>query len=154
MVTHSSILAWRIPGTEEPGSLQSTGSQRVGYDWATSLFHLFKCPFVYLRSISECCHMAVCVCVFAQLSPTACNAMDEARQAPLSMGFPGKSTGVGCHFLLQGIFQTQGSNLSLLHWQADSLPQNHLESPLLLHLIFFLVINRILVTKGWLFAYP
>ena len=58
--------------------------------------------------------MAVCVCVFAQLSPTACNAMDEARQAPLSMGFPGKSTGVGCHFLLQGIFQTQGSNLSLL----------------------------------------
>ena len=63
MVTHSSILAWRIPGTEEPGSLQSTGSQRVGYDWATSLFHLFKCPFVYLRSISECCHMAVCVCV-------------------------------------------------------------------------------------------
>ena len=29
--------------------------------------------------------------------------------------FPGKSTGVGCHFLLQGIFQTQGSNLGLLH---------------------------------------
>ena len=28
--THSSILAWRIPGTEEPGGLQSTGSQRVG----------------------------------------------------------------------------------------------------------------------------
>ena len=32
MATHSSILAWRIPGTEEPGGLQSTGSQRVGYD--------------------------------------------------------------------------------------------------------------------------
>ena len=31
-VTHSSILAWRIPGTEEPGWLQSIGSQRVGYD--------------------------------------------------------------------------------------------------------------------------
>ena len=30
--------------------------------------------------------------------------------------FPGKSTGVGCHLLLQGIFPTQGSNLSLLHW--------------------------------------
>ena len=32
MATHSSILAWRIPGTEEPGGLPSTGSHRVGYD--------------------------------------------------------------------------------------------------------------------------
>ena len=32
MVTHSRILAWRIPWTEEPGRLQSTGSQRVGHD--------------------------------------------------------------------------------------------------------------------------
>ena len=34
--THSSTLAWKIPWTEEPGRLQSMGSQRVGYDWATS----------------------------------------------------------------------------------------------------------------------
>ena len=34
MVTHSSILAWRIPWTEEPGRLQSIGSQRVGRDWS------------------------------------------------------------------------------------------------------------------------
>ena len=32
MATHSSILAWRIPWTEEPGRLQSMGSQRVGHD--------------------------------------------------------------------------------------------------------------------------
>ena len=32
MVTHSSVLAWKIPWTEEPGSLQSMGSQRVGHD--------------------------------------------------------------------------------------------------------------------------
>ena len=32
MATHSSILAWRIPWTEEPGGLQSVGSQRVGHD--------------------------------------------------------------------------------------------------------------------------
>ena len=32
MATHSNILAWRIPWTEEPGGLQSTGSQRVGHD--------------------------------------------------------------------------------------------------------------------------
>ena len=39
--------------------------------------------------------------------------------------FPGKNTGVGCHFLLQGIFLTQGLNpclLCRLHWQADSWP--------------------------------
>ena len=46
--------------------------------------------------------------------------------------FPGKNTGVGCHFLLQGIFPTQGSNLCLLrllHWQADSLPLVPPEKP-------------------------
>ena len=36
MTTHYSILAWRIPWTEEPGGLQSMGSQRVGHDWATN----------------------------------------------------------------------------------------------------------------------
>ena len=36
MLTHSSILAWRFPGTEEPGGLQSTGPQRVGHDWVTN----------------------------------------------------------------------------------------------------------------------
>ena len=35
MATHSSILAWEIPWTEEPGGLQSMGSQRVGYDLVT-----------------------------------------------------------------------------------------------------------------------
>ena len=35
MATHSSILAWRIPWTEEPGGLQSMGSQRVRHDLAT-----------------------------------------------------------------------------------------------------------------------
>ena len=37
MATHSSILVWKIPWTEDPGRLQSMGSQRVGHDWATSL---------------------------------------------------------------------------------------------------------------------
>ena len=34
MATHSSILAWRIPWTEEPGRLQPIASQRVGHDWS------------------------------------------------------------------------------------------------------------------------
>ena len=37
MAPHSSTLAWKIPWTEEPGRLQSMGSRRVRYDWATSL---------------------------------------------------------------------------------------------------------------------
>ena len=39
MATHSRILAWKSPWTEEPGRLQSMGSQGVGHDWATSLCH-------------------------------------------------------------------------------------------------------------------
>ena len=34
MATHSGILAWRIPGTEEPGGLPSMGWHRVGHDWS------------------------------------------------------------------------------------------------------------------------
>ena len=40
MATPSSIPAWRIQWTEEPGGLQSTGSQRVGHDLATNAFTL------------------------------------------------------------------------------------------------------------------
>jgi len=47
------------------------------------------------------------------------------------MNCPGKNTGVGCYFLLKGIFLTKGLNppfLRLLHWQAASLPLSHLGS--------------------------
>ena len=80
--------------------------------------------------------ISVCVCMHV-LSHFGCvrlfvNQCTVACQAPLSMDFPGKNTGVGCHSLLQGIFPTQGSNLCLLcllHWQVDSLPLSHLGSP-------------------------
>ena len=56
-----------------------------------------------------------------------------AHQASLSMGFfSGKNTGPSYHFLLQGIFLTQGSNLRLRYlqpWQVDSLPPRHQGSP-------------------------
>ena len=42
MATHSSILAWEIPWMEEPGELQSMGSQRVEYDSMTNTFTFFK----------------------------------------------------------------------------------------------------------------
>ena len=58
IATHSSILAWRIPWTEKPGRLQSTGSQRVGHNRATSLTYLlilFKVisPFRLLQNIEQ-----------------------------------------------------------------------------------------------------
>ena len=43
MTPHSSTLAWKIPQTEEPGRLQSTGSLRVGHDWETSLSLFTSC---------------------------------------------------------------------------------------------------------------
>ena len=43
--THSSLLAWRIPWTEEPGGLQSMGPQRVRHDWATNTANVFKEEF-------------------------------------------------------------------------------------------------------------
>ena len=65
----------------------------------------------------------------AQSCPTLCDLMDcslPGSEEPLSpWNFPGKSTGVGCHFLLQGIFPAQGSNPSLLHWQVGSLPLSY-----------------------------
>ena len=42
MATHSSILVWKIPGTEDPGRLQSMGFQRDGHNWKTSLSFFLK----------------------------------------------------------------------------------------------------------------
>ena len=64
---------------------------------------------------------------------TLCDPMDYSLPGSSVHGiFPGTNTGMGCHFLLHEIFQTQGSNpylLHLLHWQVDSLPLSHLGSP-------------------------
>jgi len=52
VATHSSILAWRIPWIEEPGGLQSLGSQRVRQDWArmSHISHIKSCHVVRLYS--------------------------------------------------------------------------------------------------------
>ena len=71
-------------------------------------------------------------CVHAQLPSRVwlfCSPMDCTPPGSSVHDFPGKNTGVGCHFLLQGIFPTQGSNPCLLHWQVDSLPLNYQGSP-------------------------
>ena len=53
MAIHSRTTAWKIPWTEEPGRLQSMGSQRVGQDWATSLFHKEFGHYLKLKTESQ-----------------------------------------------------------------------------------------------------
>ena len=61
MATHSSLLAWRIPWTEEPGGLQSTGSQSgtiEGLSTRSSIhhFHIIPCVFLALRTSVSSVH--------------------------------------------------------------------------------------------------
>ena len=63
MATHSSILAWRIPWTEEPGGLQFIGSQRVRQDWVINTHTcvyicVYTCVYTYV-SINT--HMHICI---------------------------------------------------------------------------------------------
>ena len=65
-----------------------------------------------------------------QLCPTLCDPRDLSPPgSSCQWNFPGKDAGVGCHFLLQGLFLTQGSNPHLQHWQPDFLPLSHEGSP-------------------------
>ena len=101
MATHSSVLAWRIPGTGEPGGLLSVGShttevtqqqqqqQQGSFQVITSLLLLFSCSIMFDSLQLYGLQPARLLCPW---------------------NFLGKNTGVGCYFLLQGIFLTQGSN--------------------------------------------
>ena len=81
------------------------------------------------------------MCIILLLQSLSCVWLFEttwtAHEVPLSMDFPGKNTGMGCHFLLQGIFWTQWSNQGLLHWRVDSLRLNYLGSPWFIHFWWF-----------------
>ena len=74
--------------------------------------------------------VSVLPCVRAQLCSTLRPHRLQSTRLLCPRDFPGKNTGVGCHFLLQGIFPTQGSNPGLLHWQ-NSLLVSHQGSPFL-----------------------
>ena len=101
LATHSSILDWRIPWTEEPW-------------WATvhrvakSQTRLSDFTFTFLKNY-------VHVCSVIRLCPTVQPHRVQPAMLLCPWNFPGKSTGAGCHFLLQGIFLTQGLNPGLPH---------------------------------------
>ena len=100
-------------------------------------------------------HKNVCMCSVTQSCLTLCHLRDcSSLGSSIHWDFSGKNIGMSCHFPLQGIFSTQGSNsclLRLLHWQAEnknfepynshrcgsSLQTKH-ESKCFLFIIFFL----------------
>ena len=83
--------------------------------WASSMH------FGVFTKFSHCSFNICCVCSWS----VVCDSWQPHGLQPAKLlspwDFPGKNTGVGCHFLLQGIFSTQGSNSGLPHWQKDSL---------------------------------
>ena len=79
-------------------------------------------------------------------------------QPPLSIGFSKNNTEMGCHFLLQGIFLTQGLKLHFLHWQVICLPlsqweihikhtHTHINIYMLQNFMFYAFINYVNVKK-------
>ena len=98
----------------------------------SQIISLFSIPILtsHMKSKNGCVSLAECVlscfsCVwlFVTLWTIAC-------QAPLSAEFSRKNPGVGCHFLLQGIFPTHGLNPCFSFWQAGSYHWCHVGSPL------------------------
>ena len=79
----------------------------------------------------HCCHCCCCYCCsVAKTCPTLVwSPWTVAHQVLCPWDLPCKNTGVSHHFLLQGIFSTQGSNPCFLHWQAGSLLLSHVGSP-------------------------
>ena len=134
MATHSSVLAWRIPGTGEPGRLPSMGSHRVAHDWsdlaaaaaALNLYVLYN-----RRTLGNSTEILSSndLCVHAQSCPTLFDCRDCSQ--------PGSSVHEAFHAKIpewvaisysKGIFLIQGSKpqlLDLLHWQVDSLSLCH-----------------------------
>ena len=119
MATYSSILAWRIPGTEEPGGLPSMGSHRVGHYWRNlaAAAAALREPISY-SSLPTSNPRAWLFTTLCSSTPQRCYTCFWAYACYLlilylSMLFleqkshiklwdsPGKNTGVGCHFLLQ-----------------------------------------------------
>ena len=73
-----------------------------------------------IRNVKLCC----CCCLFSWVRLFV-TPMDCSPPGSCLWDSPDKNTRVGCHFLLQEIFPTQGWNPCLLHWQTDSLPLSH-----------------------------
>ena len=75
MATHSSILAWEIPWTEEPGGLQSMGLQRVGHNWSY-LAHMHTDPWIHYTHAHRLMHEYTRKCFDISLYPCTFESSD------------------------------------------------------------------------------
>ena len=88
---------------------------------AFKLYQVFACESVLPIRWPKYSSFSFSISPSNEYSGTGMNAMNCSPPGFFVHGIlPGKDTGVGWHFLLQGILLTQGLNLCLLHWQADS----------------------------------
>ena len=168
---------------------QTFKNQTFKYFWENVKHHAFSClsqnrigkEYTDKLGNGGCVCVCVCVCVYVCVCACVCSVVSDSLlpnflqsvRLCCPWNFPGKNTAVGCHFLLQGIFLTHGSNLHhlhLLHCQADSLllcllPGNgmvcfkHVSSALMKKLckshynpslIFFLQTNSLIYTQNLL----
>ena len=164
MATHSSVLAWRIPGTGEPSGLPTMGSHRVGHDWsdlaaATCIFtlegdileskageiydHLFLIKIMFpVITVSICINMEndnVNKIEFrtpkkVKVAQSCPTLCDPMDCSPWNS--PGQNTRVDSLSLLQGIFPTQRSSPGLPHCRWILYQLNHKASPRILQWIF------------------
>ena len=87
------------------------------------------CTLKFLQTVGN---LYQCVIHHFSCDRTFCNAMDcNPQGASVHGDSPGKITGIGCHFLLQGIFPTQGSNPALLHCRQITIPTESSGKPVI-----------------------
>ena len=129
MVTHSSILAWRIPWRVEPGRLQSMGSQRVEHDWVTShsLHFVGKIEYgkwLFQYSVNLCFNNILTAGgngVVTKSCPALVTPWTIACQAPLSMVFSRQEFWSGLLFPSPGDLPNPGIKPRFPALQADYL---------------------------------
>ena len=120
MATHSSVPAWRIPGTGEPGGLPSMGSHRVGHDWSDLAAAVSSSRFqdhASLQTSVGSVRMLSRIWLIATWGTIVC-------RAPLSMEFFRQEYWSRLPFPPPGALPNPRINprlLCLLHWQAGSL---------------------------------
>ena len=115
--------------------------------------YLSSPPLCTWCSVWITCGFWTCLCAQSVSYVWLCDPMDCSLPDSSPWNFPGRNTGMSCHFLLQGTFLTQGLNtylLPLLHWQADSLPLHHLGSPGFLNTWYYFMSLRVGLIWGFL----
>ena len=128
MATHSSVLAWRIPGTGEPGGLPSMGSHRVEHDWsnlaaaaaaAAAARHLCKRGRVWDLFVQFSCFLHTCL----SLTPNVLFSLDDRLQLCLSQFMFGGSDNrpsLWCSVVRHSVSRRDRYWARVVFWMAHS----------------------------------